>query len=155
MVLKIRFTFHMGAQYRNLGRAQQAFLTAPIAMEEVYWREQFEEHGEDILPIEQAGFDAVMAFLNEQQGNAVETNMVKRYYRTRHRRIHAEDVNSDYVYQMFLRAFHAEYDLIQSAVEDGRLEKPIAEKLQRRISTDEMTYLENTDAYSGQHGIWR
>ncbi len=96
-----------------------------------------------------------MAFLNEQQGNAVETNMVKRYYRTRHRRIHAEDVNSDYVYQMFLRAFHAEYDLIQSAVEDGRLEKPIAEKLQRRISTDEMTYLENTDAYSGQHGIWR
>lgn len=155
VVLKIRFTFHMGAQYRNLGRAQQAFLTAPIAMEEVYWREQFEEHGEDILPIEQAGFDAVMAFLNEQQGNAVETNMVKRYYRTRHRRIHAEDVNSDYVYQMFLRAFHAEYDLIQSAVEDGRLEKPIAEKLQRRISTDEMTYLENTDAYSEQHGIWR
>ena len=156
VLLKIRFTFHMGAQYRDLGRAREAFFTAPIAMEEVYWREQFEEHHEDILPIEQAGFDAVIDFLNSQENkNAVETNMVKRYYRTRHRRIHANDVNADYVYQMFLRAFHAEYDLIKSALESGQLDKTVAEKLQRRISTDEMTYLQNTDAYSGQHAVWR
>lgn len=149
VLLRIRFSLHMGTQYKDLNRAQQGFLTAPVALEEVYWREQFEEHGEDILPIEQVGFDAVMAFLKQKDGDAVETNMVKRFYRTRHRRIHAQDVDADIVYQMFLRAFHAEYELVQEALTSGQIDKPVAERLQRRISTDEMTYLENTDAYQG------
>ncbi|KRM77228.1 cation:proton antiporter [Secundilactobacillus collinoides] len=147
--LRIRFSLHMGTQYRDLSQAQEAFLTAPIALEEVYWRQQFEEHGEDILPIEQAGFDAVMAFLKTKKGNAVETNLVRRFYRTRHRRIHAKDVDSDIVYQMFMRAFHAEYELIQSAMASGQIEPDLAQRLQRRISIDEMTYLENVDAYNG------
>ncbi|WP_404814734.1 sodium:proton antiporter [Secundilactobacillus paracollinoides] len=147
--LRIRFSLHMGTQYKDLSRAQEAFLTAPIALEEVYWREQFEEHDEDILPIEQVGFDAVMAFLKTKQGNAVETNLVRRFYRTRHRRIHAKDVDSDIVYQMFMRAFHAEYELIQEAISSGQIEQDLAQKLQRRISIDEMTYLENVDAYNG------
>lgn len=147
--LRIRFSLHMGTQYKDLSRAQEAFLTAPIALEEVYWREQFEEHDEDILPIEQVGFDAVMSFLKTKQGNAVETNLVRRFYRTRHRRIHAKDVDSDIVYQMFMRAFHAEYELIQEAISSGQIEQDLAQKLQRRISIDEMTYLENVDAYNG------
>lgn len=149
VLLRIRFSLHMGAQYKDLSRAQEAFLTAPIALEEVYWREQFEEHDEDILPIEQAGFDAVMAFLKTQKGNAVEVGIVRRFYRTRHRRIHAEDVDEDIVYQLFMRAFHAEYEMIQDVLSKGQIDQSLAQKLQRRISIDEMTYLENVDAYNG------
>ncbi len=66
MLLRIRFSLHVGRLYKDLNRAQEAFLTAPVVLEEVYWREQFEKHGENILPIEQAGFDAVMDFFEDQ-----------------------------------------------------------------------------------------
>lgn len=150
VLLRIRFSLHIGTLYKDLNRAQEAFLTAPVALEEVYWREQFKKHGEDILPIEQVGFDAVMDYLKTKDGQSgVEANMVKRFYRTRHRRIHGEDVDGDIVYQMFMRAFHAEYELIQDSLQSGKIDSALAEKLQRRISTDEMTYLENVEAFRG------
>ncbi|KRM04260.1 cation:proton antiporter [Lentilactobacillus farraginis] len=149
VLLRIRFSLHIGHLYRDMNRVQNAFLTAPIILEEVYWREQFRAHGEDILPIEQAGFDAVMAFLKEKDiKSGVEANMVRRFYRTRHRRIHGKDVNGDIVYQMFLRAFHSEYELIQEALGSGKIDSSLAEKLQQRISIDEMTYLQNTEIFS-------
>ena len=148
VLLRIRFSLHVGRLYKDLNRAQEAFLTAPVALEEVYWREQFEKHGENILPIEQAGFNAVMDFLKTQQAdNGVETNMVKRFYRTRHRRINGEDVDMNIVYQMFMRAFHSEYELIQDSLVSGKIDSALAEKLQSRISTDEMTYLQNTEVF--------
>lgn len=148
VLLRIRFSLHIGTMYKDLNRAQEAFLTAPVALEEIYWREQFEKHGEDILPIEKAGFEAVMAFLKTQQGdNGVETNMVKRFYRTRHRRINGEDVDMNIVYQMFMRAFHSEYELIQDSLQTGKIDSALAEKLQSRISTDEMTYLQNVEVF--------
>ncbi|MDM7516502.1 cation:proton antiporter [Lentilactobacillus sp. TOM.63] len=150
VLLRIRFSLHIGTLYKNLNRAQEAFLTAPVALEEVYWREQFEKHGEDILPIEKAGFDAVMNFLKtKDHESGVEANMVKRFYRTRHRRIHEQDVDSDIVYQMFMRAFHSEYELIQDSLQTGKIDSALAEKLQQRISTDEMTYLQNTELFKG------
>ncbi len=150
MLLRIRFSLHIGTLYKDLNRAQEAFLTAPVALEEVYWREQFKKHGEDILPIEKAGFDAVMNFLKtKDHESGVEANMVKRFYRTRHRRIHEQDVNSDIVYQMFMRAFHSEYELIQDSLQTGKIDSALAEKLQQRISTDEMTYLQNMELFRG------
>lgn len=146
--LRIRFSLHIGTMYKDLHRAQEAFLTAPVALEEVYWREQFERHGEDILPIEAAGFEAVMNFLKTNSGsNGVETNLVRRFYRTRHRRINGGDVDADRVYQLFMRAFHAEYELIQRAVASGDISTELAEKLQQRISNDEITYIQNSEVY--------
>ncbi|WP_054654420.1 cation:proton antiporter [Lentilactobacillus kisonensis] len=150
VLLRVRFSLHIGTLYKDLNRAQEAFLTAPVALEEVYWREQFKKHNEDILPIEKVGFDAVMDFFEDQgypkwRGS----NMVRRFYRTRHRRIHEQDVDSDIVYQMFMRAFHSEYELIQDALQSGKIDSSLAEKLQQRISTDEMTYLQNTELFHG------
>lgn len=149
VMLRIRFSLHIGKLYKNMDRAQDAFLTAPVVLEEVYWREQFQKHGEDILPIEQVGFDAVMDFLKNKSGDSgVETNMVRRFYRTRHRRIHGKDVDADIVYQMFMRAFHSEYELIQESLASGKIDSALAEKLQQRISIDEMTYLQNMELFS-------
>ncbi|GAX05750.1 Na+/H+ antiporter [Secundilactobacillus pentosiphilus] len=146
--LRIRFSLHIGTLYKDLHRAQEAFLTAPVALEEVYWREQFDKHGEDILPIEQAGFEAVMDYLKHNSGeNGVETNLVRRFYRTRHRRIRGGDVDPDMVYQLFMRAFHAEYELIQRAIAKGEISADLAEKLQQRISFDEITYIQNSESY--------
>lgn len=146
--LRIRFSLHIGTLYKDLHRAQEAFLTAPIALEEVYWREQFEKHGEDILPIENAGFEAVMAYLKQNSGeNGVETNLVRRFYRTRHRRIRGGDVDPNMVYQLFMRAFHAEYELVQRAIAKGDISADLAEKLQQRISFDEITYIQNSESY--------
>lgn len=146
--LRIRFSLHIGTLYKDLHRAQEAFLTAPVALEEVYWREQFEKHGEDILPIEEAGFNAVMDYLKQNSGeNGVETNLVRRFYRTRHRRIRGGDVDPDMVYQLFMRAFHAEYELIQRTIAKGDISADLAEKLQQRISFDEITYIQNSESY--------
>ncbi len=146
--LRIRFSLHIGTLYKDLHRAQEAFLTAPIALEEVYWREQFEKHGEDILPIENAGFEAVMDYLKQNSGeNGVETNLVRRFYRTRHRRIRGGDVDPNMVYQLFMRAFHAEYELVQRAIAKGDISADLAEKLQQRISFDEITYIQNSESY--------
>ncbi|WP_283679798.1 sodium:proton antiporter [Lentilactobacillus sp. Marseille-Q4993] len=148
IMLRIRFGLHIGRLYKNLHQAQEAFLTAPVALEEIYWRDQFEKHGEDILPIEQAGFDAVMEFLkNYDAKNGVEINFVRRFYRTRHRRIHLSRVDPDIIYQMFMRAFHAEYELIQDALVSGQISSELAERLQQRISFDEITYIQNVEVF--------
>lgn len=150
VLLRVRFSLHIGTLYRDLHRAQEAFLTAPVALEEVYWREQFKKHGEDILPIEATGYEAVMAFLKTKSGeNGVEANLVRRFYRTRHRRIQGRDVDADMVYQLFMRAFHVEYELIQRAIANGEIDANLAERLQERISFDEITYIQNSEAYQG------
>lgn len=146
--LRIRFSLHIGTMYKDLHRAQEAFLTAPVALEEVYWREQFIKHGEDILPIEQAGFERVMADLKTlSSSHGVEVNMVRRFYRTRHRRIRGGDIDATMVYQLFMRAFHAEYELVQAAIGSGEITATLAEDLQQRISFDEITYIQNSEAY--------
>lgn len=89
-----------------------------------------------------------MNFLKTNSGtNGVETNLVRRFYRTRHRRINGGDVDADRVYQLFMRAFHAEYELIQRAVASGDISTELAEKLQQRISNDEITYIQNSEVY--------
>ncbi len=149
VLLRIRFSLHIGKLYKDMSRVQDAFLTAPVILEEVYWRDQFEKHHENILPIEKAGFNAVMAFLKHTDvSSGVEANMVRRFYRTRHRRIHGRDVDADIVYQMFMRAFHSEYVLIQDALGSGKIDSALAEKLQQRISIDQMAYLQNTSLFS-------
>ena len=49
---------------------------------------------------------------------------------------------------MFMRAFHSEYELIQESLASGKIDSALAEKLQQRISIDEMTYLQNMELFS-------
>ena len=89
-----------------------------------------------------------MDYLKRNSGeNGVETNLVRRFYRTRHRRIRGGDVDPNMVYQLFMRAFHAEYELIQRAIAQGDISADLAEKLQQRISFDEITYIQNSESY--------
>ncbi len=148
VILRLRFSLHFGKMYKSMSRVQEAFLTAPIALEEIFWRQAFENHGEDILPIEDAGYHAIMAFLKTKaKDNEVEAGIVRRFYQTRHRRIRIKSVDSDIIYQMFMKAFHAEYELIQAAVANKDITAELAEKLQQRISIDEITYLQNIEIF--------
>ncbi len=144
--LRFRFSFHMGAMYKDVSEAQNGFLTAPLALEQVYWRRQFEEHGEDILPIEEYGFNVVMDKLTELEtdDNKVEINNIRRFYRTRHRRVTVGQVDSDVVYELFLEAFHAEYELIQQAISQKQISQNLGARLQERITFDEMAYIQNS-----------
>ncbi|KRM71890.1 cation:proton antiporter [Lacticaseibacillus brantae] len=147
--LRMRFTLHMGSMYHSVAAAQTAFLTTPINLEPIFWKRQFKAHNEDIIPIEQAGFDAAMASLNslEASDNRPEINNVRRFYRNRHRRILADSVDGNTMYQLFLTAFHAEFTMVQTALNKQQISSSLAERLQQRITFDEMTYLQNQDAF--------
>lgn len=149
LFLRARFTLHMGQLYRDVRSVQDAFLTSPINLEPIFWKRQFTAHGEDILPIEKAGYDAVMKRLAEleDKDNRVEINTIRRFYRDRHRRIQVDAVDGDVIYQMFLKAFHAEYELVQAALGKGEITADLAERLQQRITFDEITYLQNRKAF--------
>ncbi len=75
--LRFRFSFNMGRMYKAFNEAQNAFLTTPLNLEPIYWKRQFAAHGEDLLPIEQAGYTAVMRYLQRietiQNRSAVNT----------------------------------------------------------------------------------
>ncbi|KRO15542.1 cation:proton antiporter [Lacticaseibacillus saniviri] len=147
--LRTRFTFHMGSMYKDFSEAQNAFLTTPINLEPIFWKRQFKAHNEDIIPIEQAGFDAVMDQLNKLESNAnrSEINNIRRFYRDRHRRIKVDAVDGDIIYQLFLDAFHAEYTFVQNALSQGQIPSDLAERLQQRITFDELTYLQNRESF--------
>lgn len=149
LFLRLRFTFNMGRMYKGLDEAQNAFLTTLLNLEPIFWKRQFTEHGEDLLPIEQAGYDAVMKYLasaeNSQNRSAI--NIVRRFYRDRHRRVHTDSFDGDVLYAMFLKAFHAEFEFIQGAFAEGKLNREIMQRLQTRITFDEITYLQNQNSF--------
>ena len=147
--LRFRFSFNMGRMYKAFNEAQNAFLTTPLNLEPIYWKRQFAAHGEDLLPIEQAGYTAVMRYLQriETIQNRSAVNTIRRFYRDRHRRVHSESFDGDALYAMFLKAFHAEYEFIQQAFTDGKLSRDLMQRLQTRITFDEITYLKNQDSF--------
>ncbi|GAY72052.1 cation:proton antiporter [Lentilactobacillus kosonis] len=151
LMLRIRFGLHTGRLSKDLVTAREAFLKAPIELEGIYWRNQFEKHGEDLLAIEDVGFKAVMEFLKTHDTeHGMEANFVRRIYRTRHRRVNTRNVDPDVVYQLFLQAFHAEYELIQEALTSNEIDSGLAERLQQRISFDEITYIQNSEMFREQ-----
>ncbi|MDE3314549.1 cation:proton antiporter [Lacticaseibacillus zeae] len=149
LFLRIRFSINMGRMYKAFNEAQNAFLTTPLNLEPIFWKRQFTAHGEDLLPIEQAGYDAVMKYLThiENVQNRSAVNTIRRFYRDRHRRVHSDSFDGDILYAMFLKAFHAEYEFIQQAFADGKLNRDIMQRLQTRITFDEITYLKNQDSF--------
>ncbi|MDN6117217.1 MAG: sodium:proton antiporter, partial [Lacticaseibacillus paracasei] len=47
----------------------------------------------------------------------------------------------------FLKAFHAEFEFIQGAFAEGKLNREIMQRLQTRITFDEITYLQNQNSF--------
>ncbi|PWF99864.1 cation:proton antiporter [Levilactobacillus bambusae] len=147
--MRVRFSIHMGFISKDFRTAQNTFLTSPLVMEEIYWRRAFDNHGEDIRPLENAGYAAAMQRLHdiENSENQAEVNLTRRGLRNRHRRMQQPEPDQRVIYQLFMSAFHAEYELIQQAVSDGDISMGLSEDLQQQITFDEISYIRNSAVY--------
>ncbi|GEK29108.1 cation:proton antiporter [Furfurilactobacillus siliginis] len=152
LLLRIRFGIHTGRLYQDLQTGQDMFFTTPLIAEQYYWQKQFAAHHEDIRPIEEVGFQAALAALKgyrheKGSGITVELHAVQRFYRERHRRINMPSPDEQVVYQLFLAAFHAEYEFFQAAINRGDITIDMAEALQQHIVFDEMAYIQNNGTF--------
>ncbi|KJW12601.1 cation:proton antiporter [Levilactobacillus spicheri] len=145
LILRIYFSLHMGRMDRDIQTAQDTFMTSPLVMEQIYWQRQFEQKGFDIRPLETAGYRAALASLKacRQSTNRTANDVVQRYYHERHRQINLPEPDSDVVYELFLNAFHAEYELVQAAFTQRELTSELAQKLQAQIIADQASYIQN------------
>jgi CPA1 family monovalent cation:H+ antiporter len=143
--LRIKFALHTGKLYRTFSDVQDAFLTTPLNLEPIYWRRQFKAHGENLVPIENVGYEASVKYLrqNENQLNRKSINHIRSYYRNRHRHVQYDAFDSEALYTMFLKLFHAEYEYIQESFTTGKINMTTMQRLQTRLTLQEMTYLQN------------
>ena len=151
--LRIKFGVHTGRLSQNLQTMQNMFFTSPLVSEQYYWKEEFTRHNEDFGAIESAGYDAATKALRNYRTHnkdTVEQHVVSRYYLERHRRISYGEPDTTTLYRMFLLAFHSEYEFMQQALADGKLDVDEAQKLQQHIVYDEMAYLQNNDAFTSE-----
>ena len=143
--LRLRFGSHTLKVYRDFQTWQDALLTSPVVTEQLYWKNQFEEHGWEIKQIESVGFKAAIKALEDYQRTTGRhlngLHPVIRFYQERHRRMSLPTPDSKLVYQLFLQAFHAEYEFVQQLVADETVSVSKAETLQQQIIYDEMAYL--------------
>lgn len=150
ILLRIRFGIHIGRLYQDVHSVQDILFTSPLIAEQYYWRQQFELHGEDIKPIEDFGYRTVMKALRgvrKENGSSSELHEVQSFYQQRHRRLNLPQPQSTVLYQLFLEAFHTEYEYFQQALVDGRLDVEVAEELEQNIIYDEMAYIQNHTAF--------
>lgn len=149
LILRVWFGVHMGRMYHDIQKAQDTFMTSPLVMEQIYWQQWFEKHGEDIRPIEAVGNRAASAKLAalKTADNRTAVDVVQRYYNERYRQLNAPEVDPTVVYQLFLAAFHTEYELVQAKLASGEMSTVVADDLQEQIIYDEMSYLQNRTAF--------
>ncbi len=149
--LRVRFGVHSSRLYHDLQAGQDMFFTTPLIAEQFYWQREFHNHNEDIRPLEDTGYRAVMMAIKAERHQrgaiTVELHNVQRFYRERHRRMNMPTPTPEVVYRLFLQAFHAEYEFVQSAIDKGTLAVETAETLQQHIIFDEMAYIQNNDAF--------
>ncbi|AEV94604.1 cation:proton antiporter [Pediococcus claussenii] len=158
LLLRFRFGFNIGKLYRDINSVQEMFLTSPLLAEQFYWVNQFESHDEDIMSIEKVGFDAVMSALKEKfhgQSVSLELHDVRSFYRERHRRMYQSTPNPKIFYQLFLEAFHAEFEFLQNTIRDGKIGMDTAEALQEHIIYDQMALIQNDSVYTQNYEIKR
>ncbi|WP_137597678.1 cation:proton antiporter [Paucilactobacillus kaifaensis] len=148
LFLRVKFGIHISRR-RELSVGQNMLLTSPLISEQLYWQRVFELDKKDIHPIESVGFDAAMKAIEpfRHHKTSRELHVVQRYYRERHRRMNLPTPSNSVIYQLFLRAFHAEYEFFQQAMLSGDLPAEIAEQLQQHIVYDEMAYLQKRASF--------
>ena len=54
--------------------------------------------------------------------------------------LNAPEVDPAIVHQLFLAAFHTEYELVQAKLASGEMSTAVADDLQEQIIYDEMSY---------------
>lgn len=148
LFLRIKFGIHVSRR-RELGVGQSMLLTSPLISEQLYWQHVFELNGKDIHPMESVGFEAAIKAIEpfRKHKTSQELHAVQRFYRERHRRMNLPKPSNSAIYQLFLRAFHAEYEFFQQAMLSGELPAEIAEQLQQHIVYDEMAYLQKRASF--------
>jgi CPA1 family monovalent cation:H+ antiporter len=146
ILLRIRFGLHT-SRHEEMTEGENMLYVSPLVAEQIYWRRAFDLRGQNICIPESAGFDAAMATLHPENwpGARRELHAVTQFYTERHRRLALPEPRRDVIYQLFLTAFHAEYEFFQKALMDGEIPAEVAGKLQERIVYDEMAYLRNYD----------
>ncbi|ARW22090.1 hypothetical protein [Levilactobacillus brevis] len=79
--------------------------------------------------------------------NRAAVDVVRRYYHERHRQMNLAPADSDIVYELFLQAFHVQYELVQVAFKKGQIPATLAQQLQQEIVFDETGYIQNQQAF--------
>lgn len=155
IMLRIRFGIHIGRLNRDIKSVQDMMLTSPLIAEQYYWKKEFELHGEDLAPIEEIGFNAVMKQLRQNRRDAATTtrelHQVQKYYRERHRRIGMKSPDPIILYETFLSAFHQEFLFLQDQLTNKQLTVETASQLQKQIIYDELAYIKNSASYTATY----
>jgi CPA1 family monovalent cation:H+ antiporter len=146
VLLRIRFGLHT-SRHSEMTEGENMLYVSPVVAEQIYWRRAFDLRGQNICVPESVGYEAVMDVLDPRKwpDSKRELHAVKQFYSERHRRLALPEPRREIIYQMFLTAFHAEYEFFQGALTEGKIPPEIAGKLQERIVYDEMAYLRNYD----------
>lgn len=147
--LRVRFGLHT-SRHMEMTEGENMLYVAPLIAEQIYWRRAFELRGSDIRPLEARGFEAAMSALTKLESVQTrrEVHEVRRFYQERHRRIGAQAPELTVLYQLFVRAFHAEFVFFQSALAANEIPVELASRLQERIIYDELAYLRNGESFS-------
>lgn len=147
--LRFRFSLHMGRMYKAFNEATNAFLTTPRLSEPIVWKRTFAALGEDLLPIEQAGYTADLRYLTriENITNRSAVNTIRRLVRDRLRRVLSETFDGDALYAMFLKALLAEYEYFTQAFTDGKSSRDHLQRHSTRNSFDENSVLKKLDSF--------
>lgn len=122
LFLRIKFGIRIRRR-RDLSVGQSMLLTSPLISEQLYWQRVFMLNGNDIHPVESVGFEAAMAAIEPFRSHKAgpELHAIQRFYRQRHRRLGFPTPSNEVIYQLFLQAFHAEYEFFQQALSSGDL----------------------------------
>ena len=146
VLLRIRFGLHT-SRHEEMTEGENMLYVSPLIAEQIYWRRAFDLRGGNICVPESVGFKAAMSVLDFDKwpDSKRELHAVKQFYSERHRRLALPEPRREIVYRLFLKAFHAEYEFFQKALNEERIPRTIAAKMQERIVYDEMAYLRNYD----------
>lgn len=159
ILFRVRFGLHT-LRHTEMTEGENMLYVSPLIAEQIYWRRAFELRGSDICVPEAVGYEAAMkvlkSLIKEEKTESDQTtdagttrrevHAVRRFYNERHRRLTLPEPKREIIYQLFLKAFHAEYEFFQKALAEGEIPRDIAGKLQERVIYDEMAYLRNYES---------
>lgn len=150
LILRFWFGLHMGRLNHDVQVAQDTFMTTPIVMEQIYWQHAFETINRDIRPMETHGYQAALKQLATLRTpeNQESIDAIEQYYHERHRRFALQSIDESLVYELFLSAFHAEYELAQAAFHQQQISAELTQSLQEQITLDEASYLKNRKIFN-------
>lgn len=97
--------------------------------------------------LEEIGFTHVSDYLDsiETDDNQREVAVVKHYYTVRHQRFTQNDDQTEEENELFVLAFQFEYSFVQNASKQENWSSELATELQKKISMDQLVYMQSTN----------